>query len=561
MAHMIPREPPQSGPGSRAERELFLALSDNLDDDHFVYSRLSFLERDKAREGECDFLIVHRERGMLAVECKGGGVRRRGDGEWMRSVRGREQRMKESPFEQAQRTIKTLEKQLWFRTKKMFPKIKRFPFVHGHVVAFPLALSDDANLPLDVAPETLWDAADLDDIGVRVGAAFDFWSKAAGGGVKPLEGWQFKQFRRKALHPKLGVVECLGADIRAEERELLRLSDEQVHVVEQWLDNPRLRVKGGAGTGKTVLAVEAALQLADDGLNVQLLCFNRPLANYLRAVVESADVDRGEIRVSNFHSLCRASRVSLTDRDFEVPSSGDDENRFWSEIAPTYLLDSIADGRIERPDAMVIDEGQDFAEMWWTVLDELLGGAGQGRMLVFYDPAQAIFHGESCVPEMPTIRLNRNFRNTKNIAEVVCELGQVEMETFDRAPDGDPPDVRDQESPSKTKKQVANLLQRLVRDQKLRPDQIAILTPHTRDNSCLAGVDELGGYELASKPMDRQGKVLHTTIGRFKGLESDVVIMLDVDPDDPRCGRHERYVAASRAKHRLYVFTKGEWRG
>jgi DNA helicase IV len=60
--------------------------------------------------------------------------------------------------------------------------------------------------------------------------------------------------------------------------------------------------------------------------------------------------------------------------------------------------------------------------------------------------------------------------------------------------------------------------------------------------------------------MDRQGRVLHTTIGRFKGLESDVVIMLDVDPDDPRCGRHERYVAASRAKHRLYVFTRGDWR-
>jgi hypothetical protein len=42
MAHMVPRDPPPPGPGSRAERELFLALADSLDDDHFVYSRLSF---------------------------------------------------------------------------------------------------------------------------------------------------------------------------------------------------------------------------------------------------------------------------------------------------------------------------------------------------------------------------------------------------------------------------------------------------------------------------------------------------------------------------------------
>ena len=104
-----------------------------------------------------------------------------------------------------------------------------------------------------------------------------------------------------------------------------------------------------------------------------------------------------------------------------------------------------------------------------------------------------------------------------------------------------------------------NLILRLTRDEKLLPDQITLLTPHTRQNSVLGEIDELAGIDLAGNPLDRDGKLLHTTIGRFKGLESDVVILLDVDPDDERCDRHARYVAASRARHRLFVFAKGDW--
>lgn len=53
--------------------------------------------------------------------------------------------------------------------------------------------------------------------------------------------------------------------------------------------------------------------------------------------------------------------------------------------------------------------------------------------------------------------------------------------------------------------------------------------------------------------------MLHTTIGKFKGLEADVVILADIDPDDVRCNLSARYVAASRARHRLYVFQHGDW--
>ncbi len=115
MAHMIPDLPPAPGPGRHAERVLYDALRAHLPDEYFVYHGLHYLEHQRAEEGEVDFLLVHRERGLLALECKGKGVRRTSAGRWVRETSdGREAAM-ESPFRQAQRQIKALVKELQTR--------------------------------------------------------------------------------------------------------------------------------------------------------------------------------------------------------------------------------------------------------------------------------------------------------------------------------------------------------------------------------------------------------------------------------------------------------------
>jgi DNA helicase IV len=55
------------------------------------------------------------------------------------------------------------------------------------------------------------------------------------------------------------------------------------------------------------------------------------------------------------------------------------------------------------------------------------------------------------------------------------------------------------------------------------------------------------------------GSLAHATISAFKGLEADVVVLLDLDPEDPRSSREARYVAATRARHRLYVIGATDW--
>lgn len=89
MAHTVPPKPPRPDrPGAAAQRELFLAWQEAVSDDFFVYSRLRYAEAGVAQEGEMDFLVLHREMGLLVIECKGRGVRRARSGGWERQLEG-----------------------------------------------------------------------------------------------------------------------------------------------------------------------------------------------------------------------------------------------------------------------------------------------------------------------------------------------------------------------------------------------------------------------------------------------------------------------------------------
>ena len=390
------------------------------------------------------------------------------------------------------------------------------------------------------------------------------WGDKAGRAApKPLEAWELKRLRKRAIHPVLEIVETLGSDIRADSRELLRLTRQQLETVKGFRRNKRLRVIGGAGTGKTVLALEAARRFRDEGKSALLVCYNNRLGDFLKASIdgwESAE-GAGEVWANTFFRLCAQAHHDKHGKGLPVPEDKKEQDRFWAQEAPYFLMEGVEAGAIPRFDAIVVDEGQDFAPLWWEVLASCLKDPDGGNLLAFYDPAQEIF-GRGChVPDWPLYELTYNFRNTRKIADVVRELGKVEMISYETCPAGEEPEVRDQRSASMGRKKVEQLVEELTGKGGVPVEKIVVLTPHTRDNSCMKGLDELAGFSLCDRPFDRDGKLLHTTIGAFKGLESDVLILADIDPEDPRCDLNARYVAASRARHRLYVFSKGDWRG
>ncbi len=561
MARMIPPEPPPRATGTKAERELWDALHHGLSDEYIVYYSLGLLERERAQEGEVDFLVLHRTRGLLVIECKGGGVRRRSDGRWVRQApNGREELMRHSPFEQAQGQIKSLVKELRIRMHGMFSD--RFPFVHGHAVALPFAANIDEALPLDAQREIVLTSRDLERVDVWVERAFAFWARAAGRLPEPLSPADFRRFQRQILHPELRLVETLGSRFTAEAASIARLTEEQVMILRGCVGMKRCRIAGGAGTGKTALALEAAKRFAREAeKGVLLICYNKMLAAHLAAKVESWGSIDGKIDVTTFHALCHRAYGALG-LAYEPPQETDKERsrRFWNDEAPEALLEALAADALERYDAIIVDEAQDFQADWTRVLEESLHDTKTGRIVFFFDPAQKIFEratGLTAAP--PTYTLTTNFRNAKAIAGFVRDLGGVDMTPHPRAPDGEAPRVHPLAGPAKTKTRLDELVRTLVESNRVSPNQFAFLTPHRRENSSLRDLTEIGGIPLAETLDARDGKVLHATIGAFKGLESDVVILVDVDPSDERCDRRTRYVGASRAKLALHVFARGDW--
>ena len=83
-----------------------------------------------------------------------------------------------------------------------------------------------------------------------------------------------------------------------------------------------------------------------------------------------------------------------------------------------------------------------------------------------------------------------------------------------------------------------------------------MLSGRRYEHSSLAEVDTICGIPLSQvsdEGVHPEGRHLgFSTLHRFKGLDSDVVIFLDVDSGKHVTPAH-RYVAASRAKHRLFV--------
>jgi superfamily I DNA/RNA helicase len=90
-------------------------------------------------------------------------------------------------------------------------------------------------------------------------------------------------------------------------------------------------------------------------------------------------------------------------------------------------------------DAVVVDEAQDFADVWWDPILGALRDQETGGIYVFSDEGQRVFdrQGTPPVPLVPLI-LDHNIRNTRQIATTFQPLVDHRM----RFLGGDGPDVR-----------------------------------------------------------------------------------------------------------------------
>ncbi|MDX1396509.1 MAG: AAA family ATPase, partial [Gemmatimonadota bacterium] len=347
-------------------------------------------------EGEVDFLVLDPKRGIVGLEVKGGHVGRDHDG-WYRDAPGGRKRIKD-PGTQAQSAIHNLGHYI----RDGDPALSRRGWGWGVVLP---DVDVDGDLGADLPGRLVTDRGDLSDPTAAVGRAFDHFNVDGpaldDAGVRAFRNVVLPRFR---LVPSMKPVrigpKTLAERIEADEAELVRLTDDQMRVLDFNGGMTRLAVEGGAGTGKTLVAVEQARRLAADGARVLVLCFNRGLAEGLAD--DLRDIE--EIDVFSFHGLCHARAIAA---GLGWPSMRDADSEFWETTAAELLLQALEANPGDRYDAVLVDEGQDFADHWWIPVQALLRDPGDGALWVFHDPPQNIFgrEGWSDIAALPSARL------------------------------------------------------------------------------------------------------------------------------------------------------------
>lgn len=233
---------------------------------------------------------------------------------------------------------------------------------------------------------------------------------------EPLTYTQVKTLRY-LLFPEIRINTFENDDLfDAQPQELMTLDIQQEMIAKNIGAGHRI-LKGVAGSGKSlVIACRAKyLNSVYPDWKVLVVCFNNTLCNHIQNMMNENDVENLEI--STFHGLVKKiTNANLKKLDGE---SQDQYNLRVAEILNSYVEST---NFLEKYDAILIDEGQDFAQEWIQSLVKILNPE-TNSILFCYDPAQNIFNrkrpswrsfGLEVQGKKPT-ELMRCYRNTKEI--------------------------------------------------------------------------------------------------------------------------------------------------
>lgn len=561
MATMYPQRLPNIVQ-SNAERKLFDALRDHLHADYTVIWSIPWtIRRDPGKggalDGEVDFLLLHPQKGILNVEVKGGGVGYDGTRHEWYTVDRYNKRYVIDPFDQATKCMHTMIKKLQNEAASLLVRKACQKAVFGRAVFFPdIASSQVTNRP--IIPEDFVlcrEALQPLNLEHELDKIYKFWKRDYN---QPIGSKVISEI--VAMYaPNWYIRPPLINEFEDEERQLKQLTEGQFAVLGILSERKRVGIAGCAGSGKTFLAVEQARRLARRGLKVLLTCYNNNLADWLRRQLaeqgqkESVLIDN--IEVFNFHRvasrLCQRAGINL-------PSS-DSQN--FDEAYADGLLEAAKRLPKLRYDAIIADEGQDFEDGWWVALLDLLRSAEESYFYVFYDNNQRIYDRASSypVPVTEIYPLNTNCRTTKKIHTEVVKYYKAgeQPDCYQASPNGrDMERVLSVPASQEERTKLAELLKRLVQEEKIPPDEIVILSPASKETSRFKEGDTLGGKYKLSWKMDGPpvpNTITCCSIFAFKGLERMVVIVVEPDKIEPDKREQLTYVALSRARSHLII--------
>ena len=357
---------------------------------------------------------------------------------------------------------------------------------------------------------------------------------------------------RAFFRQTLDLVPDIHAHIDAQETAFVRQAGGLADLLSRLEMEPlRLRIRGTAGCGKSLVARTAFDRAVENGRRPLMVCFNRSLAERLRARVAAGGY------VDTWNGFCAKFLESQGGRlDFAAASTNP---RFWHEVQEQVIGAAIPDGWLF--DTLVVDEGQDFEQEWFDILKLFL--RPDAGVLWLEDADQNIYGKKSVsLPGFVGYRANTNFRSPESIAAFIRDVLPFHFEIGNDLP-GLGVSVHPYDEPDDQLRIVARLVRNLNRRGFTYHD-IVVLSCRGIANSIFSGQEKIGSvrlrrftgaYDLFGNQLSTDGQLAFDSVYRFKGQEAPAVILVDVDPNPDRFDSALRllYCAMTRATVRLEV--------
>ncbi|MFC9362438.1 NERD domain-containing protein [Rhodococcus sp. NPDC057014] len=514
-----------------SEESVWNALLGQLGDGDLVVANQRVTDR--LKDHEIDFVVALEGYGIVCLEVKGGQIWHDGS-DWYQ-----EQRKGPTvihPVRQARDALYALRSYV-----EADPRWSQGRLRWDHVVVFPnTELTDDFGLP-ECPRWKVIDRGDLDDVVSRL--------------QKVLSGQQLDRpaLSEGAVDQLTTVLSGRGLPQRdvvaraiAHEDAADALTAQQSAILDAIRLLHRVEVRGGAGSGKTFLAVEKARRLAKQGQRVALICYSHGLASYLERLTATWSYKERPAYVGEFHALGQL---------WGAPEGPDESIRntdtvqFWEHDLPRHMADLASALPLrDRFDAVVVDEAQDFADDWWGPLLAALRDDEAGGIYVFSDEGQRVFDRQGVPPiQLVPLVLDHNLRNTRQIADSFTPLVGQRM----RLLGGEGPDVLFVPCAAEDALTIADDQIDSLMDEGWRPEDLALLATGSRHPEQVSRQTE-GNAAYWDSFWDTE-QVFYGHVLGFKGLERRAVVLALNEKVVQERSRERLYVGLSRARDQLVV--------
>jgi hypothetical protein len=517
---------------SATERRVWAALGEQLGDGDLVIAGQRVT--DHLKDHEIDFLVAIEGAGIVCIEVKGGEVTHDGR-DWLQHLHtGR---------------VKTIEpvrqvRQARYALRDFIEKDPRWTQGRvrwNHIVVLP---NSDFSQDFALTDCPRWMVVDRDDFPNLVARIRDV-AHSQKPDLPLLTAAGIEQLRTALGGRGLPQRDVVARALHNEDAADI-LTDQQAVILTATRLLNRVEVRGGAGSGKTFMAVEQARRLANAGQRVALICYSHGLASYLKRITAGWSRRQRPGYVGEFHDL---------GIDWGAETGPDESERnaateqYFEHDLPARMLElaaTLPDGR--RFDSIVIDEAQDFADSWWDPILAALRDPDAGGIYLYSDEGQRVFDrtGTPPVPLVPLI-LDHNIRNTRQIATAFGPLVDHPM----RFLGGEGPEVRFVACERDQAHEVGDDQVDVLLDAGWRPEDVALLTTGSRHQEQKNRQAEgNAAYWDSFWDVDQ---VFYGHVLGFKGLERRAVVLVVDDEKVVERSSERLYVGLSRAREQLVV--------